>query len=189
MLGVGYVAQQPRQGYQRQAARTRGEELGKIEFRGQALSDEPFPAVFRVTGSSLTFRARTAELAQGAGDGRFVVVAVEVDRLVGIGKLVISGAEEASIHDLIVDPEFRGLGIGSRILRMLVEWCDERQIRDIRLSATRASHGFFERNGFAPHTDSETEMRYSRGGAPIATAFGVGWSTALSHVELDELTK
>lgn len=189
MLGVGSITQQRRQEYQRQTARTRGEELGKIEFRGQSLSEEPFAAVFRVTGSSLAFRARTAELAQGPVDSRFVAVAYEGNRLVGIGKLVISGAQEASIRDLTVDPEFRGLGIGSRILRMLVGWCEDRQIRDIRLTSTRASHSFFERNGFASHADGETEMRYSRGWATFTTAFGVDWSTALGHIELAELTK
>lgn len=189
MLGVEYVAREHLQEYQRQAARTKGESLGKIEFRGQSLPEEPFPALFRVMGSSLAFRARTAELAQGPGDSRFVVVAYEGARLVGIGKLVTYGAHEASIHDLIVDPEFRGLGIGSRILQMLVGWCEDRQIRDIRLSATRASRGFFVRNGFALRPDDEAEMQYSRESEPVANGFRMGWSASPSHIELEELTK
>ena len=189
MLGVEYAAQERQDEYPRQAARTEIRGLGKIEYRGQSLSEEQFPAMFRVTGSSLAFRARTAELAERPGDCRFVVVAYEGARLVGIGKVVRSGEHEATIHDLIVDPEFRGWGIGSRILRMLVGWCEDRQIRDIRLSATRASHGFFARNGFAARTDDETEMRYSREWVPIVGELSMGWPTTLSHIELEELTK
>lgn len=189
MLGVAYVAQERQHEYQRLAVRTEGENLGKIEFRGQSLSEEPFPELFKVTGSSLAFRARTAELAKKPGDSRFVAVAYEGDRLVGIGKVATSGDHQASIRDLIVDPEFRGLGIGRRILRMLVEWCEDRQIGDIQLTATRASRGFFDRNGFALRADGETEMRYSRERAPVGSSVGMDWSTALSGIELEEVTK
>ncbi|MFS0713157.1 GNAT family N-acetyltransferase [Microbacterium sp. 2P01SA-2] len=83
--------------------------------------------------------------------GSWVVCSARDDdgKLVGIGRLISDGALHAFVTEMIVATSARGAGIGSEILRMLVDESRRRGVSDIQLFAARGRAAFYERHGFA----------------------------------------
>jgi GNAT superfamily N-acetyltransferase len=88
-----------------------------------------------------------------------VVSAYEDERLVGLGRLISDGVVYALIVDLIVLPAYRGRGIGSGILRRLLERCQASDIRNIQLFAAQGMAGFYRRHGFVERPVDAPGMR------------------------------
>jgi amino-acid N-acetyltransferase len=77
--------------------------------------------------------------------GTFVVAELD-GRLVGCGALTRLGADLAEIRSLGLQPEYKGQGIGKRIVAMLVE--EARALGIPKVMALTYEVAFFERNGF-----------------------------------------
>lgn len=75
------------------------------------------------------------------------VVAVSDGKVVGCGALLQLGADLVEIRSLGIDPEYKGQGIGSRIVELLEERAREQGIP--KLMALTYEVRFFERNGFS----------------------------------------
>lgn len=56
----------------------------------------------------------------------------------------------AYIMNMYTEPEYRGMGIATHILELLVEECRARGVRKITLEATEAGRGVYARYGFVP---------------------------------------
>jgi len=67
------------------------------------------------------------------------------ERLVGAGRAISDGALRAAIFDMVVLPEYQGQGIGTKILKYLVEHA-EAEI--IMLFANPGKEPFYGRFGF-----------------------------------------
>ena len=59
----------------------------------------------------------------------YLRIAYDRDRIVGFGRTVDDGKYYGMIVDLVVDPDFQGRGIGSKILRELQEEMQGYKIR------------------------------------------------------------
>lgn len=70
--------------------------------------------------------------------------------MIGMGRAISDGASDAYIQDVTVKREFRGRGIGARIVRTLSEELRSRGIGWIGLVAEPGSRAFYERLGFEP---------------------------------------
>jgi N-acetylglutamate synthase-like GNAT family acetyltransferase len=75
-------------------------------------------------------------------------------RIVGTIALLDIGHHQAALRKMFVDRDFRGQQAGTavRLLDTLIEWAEEREVREIFLGTTAkflAAHRFYERNGFA----------------------------------------
>ena len=70
-------------------------------------------------------------------------------RLVGFTRVVTDHATVSWVCDVVVDPEFRGRGLGTQMMAAVVEHpC----IRDVRsILATRDAHGLYEKFGYRRH--------------------------------------
>ncbi|HIH02765.1 MAG TPA: GNAT family N-acetyltransferase [Methanoregulaceae archaeon] len=79
-------------------------------------------------------------------------VAVAVDpatgETVGMGRAISDGASDAYIQDVIVEPPYRGRGIGRRIVDALLERCSADGILWVGVVAEPGSVAFWERAGF-----------------------------------------
>ena len=78
----------------------------------------------------------------GCGKHRSVKVAWEDDRIIGMctAQIRISTAQgklSAVVEDLVVDTDFRGLGIGGRLLGAIEDWARARGISTLSLLADR----------------------------------------------------
>ncbi|HQT27485.1 MAG TPA: GNAT family N-acetyltransferase [Burkholderiales bacterium] len=66
-------------------------------------------------------------------------------RLVGAGRALSDGVWRAAIYDVAVLPDYQGKGIGSQIIRHLVEHAN---VEVITLYAAPGKEAFYERFGF-----------------------------------------
>jgi ribosomal protein S18 acetylase RimI-like enzyme len=76
-------------------------------------------------------------IAVGAWDG---------ERLVGFTRALSDGTYRAYVEDVVVDPDYRGRGIGERMVAALLRTLAD--IETVSLFCEPARVGFYERNGF-----------------------------------------
>ena len=107
-----------------------------------------FFKLFETTGWNASYRLTEEELVQAVRNSWHTVSAYDGPRLVGFGRTLCDGIVHALILDMIVVPEYRLKGIGSEILRRLLEHCRSAGIRDIQLFCAKGKSGFYEKNGF-----------------------------------------
>ena len=119
-----------------------------LVFRDDPPDRAAFFALFESTGWNEEYRLGADDIAEAVEGSVFLRCAYDGDRLVGVGRVVGDGRLHALIVDLIVDPAWRGRGLGSSILRALVERCRARGIPDIQLFSATGKAPFYEGNGF-----------------------------------------
>lgn len=69
---------------------------------------------------------------------------------VGMGRVISDGVSDAYIQDLVVIPEWRGQGIGKKILSALISYCHDHHITWIGLIAEPGTTNFYKSMGFSP---------------------------------------
>lgn len=84
-----------------------------------------------------------------AGSHCFLVAEFEGE-IVGMGRAISDRASDAYIQDVAVKPAFKGKGIGTGIVRRLIERLQQDGISWIGLIAERNSHPFYREIGFSP---------------------------------------
>ncbi len=133
-----------------------------VKLKDEIPSIQKFWPLFLSTGWNDEYDLSPQELASALGQSWHVVSAYEDERLVGLGRVVSDGTLHAMIYDLIVDPDFQGRGIGSRVLERLVQGCLEANIRDIQLFSARGKEKFYRKRGFAPRPSDAPGMQYEK---------------------------
>jgi len=71
-----------------------------------------------------------------------------IKKAVGMGRILSDGVSDAYIQDLVVLKEYRNLGIGSEIVKVLMDHCKKKGINWIALIAEPKQDGFYETLGF-----------------------------------------
>ncbi len=79
-----------------------------------------------------------------------VAVDPENGRAVGMGRVISDGVSDGYIQDLVVLPEYRKTGIGTRIVSILVKKCLESGISWMGLIAEPGTENFYLPFGFHP---------------------------------------
>lgn len=88
-----------------------------------------------------------------------VLSAWDGDRLIGFGRVLTDYVYRASIWDMVVDPDYQGLDIGTQIMQRILQHPDLIQVELFWL-CTRDKQSFYEKLGF---TDKEqTGMVWAR---------------------------
>jgi len=84
---------------------------------------------------------------------RSYVLAKDDDKLVGYGALHIHSPHLAEVRSLIVDQQYRGMGIGKKIVNFTLQEAFEYQLKEVLVLTY--SKNFFEKLGFIeiPKTD------------------------------------
>lgn len=96
-------------------------------------------------------------------NGIFSVVVVCNGKVVGMGRLVGDGVMYWYIQDVVVLPEYQGMGLGKAIVERLMKYAEENSIPDtsitIGLMAAKGKEGFYKKLGFIMRPDD----RYGAG--------------------------
>ncbi len=91
--------------------------------------------------------------------------AVAIDRktskLTGMGRVISDGVSDGYIQDLVVLPEYRRGGVGTKIVATLIEACRVKGVLWIGLIAEPGSERFYEELGFRA-MPGHAPMIYSR---------------------------
>ena len=69
-------------------------------------------------------------------------------KAVGMGRLLSDGVSDAYIQDLVVLPNYRGYGIGKRLVKKLIDLCLSRKISWIGLISEPGQSRFYTHIGF-----------------------------------------
>ncbi|HJJ48335.1 MAG TPA: GNAT family N-acetyltransferase [Methanocorpusculum sp.] len=83
----------------------------------------------------------------------FVVAVDARARAIGMGRLISDGVSDGYIQDVIVFPEYRNKGIGSRIVNLLKNLGRAHDLSWIGLIAAPGKTDFYKRAGFEPMQD------------------------------------
>ncbi len=79
----------------------------------------------------------------------YFVIAIENDKIIGMGRAISDKASDAYIQDVSVIKEFRGKGLGTAIVAMLLDQLLKDNIQWIGVIAERDTHPFYEKLGFS----------------------------------------
>ncbi|MBF0395993.1 MAG: GNAT family N-acetyltransferase [Desulfobacterales bacterium] len=78
----------------------------------------------------------------------FFVAALKDKNIIGMGRAISDRVSDAYIQDVTVEKSYRGQGIGTSIIKFLIENLRSDGLKWIGLIAERNSYGFYERFGF-----------------------------------------
>ena len=78
-------------------------------------------------------------------------------RQIGLARVVTDRATFAYLCDVYVEPEFRGRGVGKRLMAAVVAHADLQGLRRFQL-VTRDAHALYERFSFTPLAQPERHM-------------------------------
>lgn len=121
-----------------------------ITYENRSPDPTAYAELYETSGWNAMYRCTPAELEESLRRSWFFVSALRDETLLGTGRLVSDGVLYAVVFDMIVAPDWRGRGVGSEILRRLLERCEVAGIRDVLLFAARGTESFYRRHGFAP---------------------------------------
>jgi len=77
-----------------------------------------------------------------------VVVKSSNGKAVGMGRIISDGVSDAYFQDIIVLPDYRGIGLGSMIVKKLIDFCIGKGIYWIGLISEPGQNGFYLKNDF-----------------------------------------
>lgn len=91
------------------------------------------------------------------GNGNFWV-ALDGDKVIGTIAAIDFDSKNLALRKMFVDSNYRGCGVGKKLLNSLVSWAGERKVKKICLGTIdkfTVAHKFYEKNGFLRVTNSD----------------------------------
>ena len=83
--------------------------------------------------------------------GSFVFVVVinnKLNKAIGMGRILSDGISDAYFQDLIILPEYRGKGLGKKLVKFLLKFCLSKGIQWIGLISEPGQDGFYSSMNF-----------------------------------------
>ena len=77
-----------------------------------------------------------------------VAVKKDTGKAIGMGRVISDGVSDAYIQDLVVLPEYRGHGVGKKLVNALLEYCLSKKLLWISLIAEPEQDKFYLSLGF-----------------------------------------
>ncbi|MCM1991141.1 GNAT family N-acetyltransferase [Oceanirhabdus seepicola] len=109
---------------------------------------------FKERFKSFTFEWRIGKLSENEDRKINVIVVSDKDKEENIGYCLASVlGSYGNIESLYIDPEYRGLNIGERLMTDSLEWINSYEVEDIMIGVAGGNEdafGFYEKFGFYP---------------------------------------
>ena len=123
--------------------------MDHITFDDTSLPDiKAYWDLFQTTGWNEEYHFTEQDLAEAIENSWYILSLYDAEWLIGFGRIIADGVHHALIVDLIIHPDFQGMGLGSELLDRLVSKCKAYQIRDIQLFSAKDKSAFYEKAGF-----------------------------------------
>jgi GNAT superfamily N-acetyltransferase len=119
-----------------------------ITFREELPKTKEYWNLFQTTGWNQRYNFSTKDLESAIQNSWYAVSIYNSNDLIGFGRVIAYGIHHALIVDMIIHPDHQGKGLGSKLLKKLVDKCKEKKIRDIQLFSAKDKYNFYEKNGF-----------------------------------------
>ncbi|GEM_PF-79595 len=134
--------------------------FNNIRIKEQLPGTDDYWDLFATTGWNNEYNFSAADLAKAIANSWYAISAFDSGKLIGFGRVIADGLHHALIVDIIVHPEYQGIGIGTAILKGLLKRCKDEKIRDIQLFAAADKYGFYEKHGFRARPHNAPGMQY-----------------------------
>ncbi|OIP74934.1 MAG: GNAT family N-acetyltransferase [Oscillatoriales cyanobacterium CG2_30_44_21] len=92
-------------------------------------------------------------LAIAISNSKPVVTAWDSDRLIGHARATSDGIYRATIWDVVIDPEYRGVGLGKKLVKTVLDHPNIRNVERIYLMTTHQQK-FYEQIGFEQNSST-----------------------------------
>jgi ribosomal protein S18 acetylase RimI-like enzyme len=92
-------------------------------------------------------------LAIAISNSKPVVTAWDGDRLIGHARATSDGIYRANIWDVVIDPEYRGVGLGKKLVKTVLEHSNMCNVERIYLMTTHQQK-FYEQIGFEQNSST-----------------------------------
>ena len=135
------------------------EEKMPITLKEQIPDKKEYCKLFNTTGWNSIYNATPDDLELANKNSWLVLSAYDGGKLVGFGRVLTDHVLHAMIYEMIVLPEYQDKGIGSMILKRIVQRCKEKNIRDIQLFCPKGKRGFYEKYSFQARPDDAPGMQ------------------------------
>lgn len=131
----------------------------QITLKEQLPDKQEYFNLFITTGWNSIYNATPEDLEQANKNSWIVLSAYDGGKLMGFGRVVTDFVLHAMIYDMIVLPEYQNKGIGTMILKRLLQKCKEKNIRDIQLFCAKGKREFYEKHSFEARPDDAPGMQ------------------------------
>ncbi len=135
-----------------------------MEYKDKIPFKTEFYPLYIATGWNERLQLSPDELKKAIHNSFAVVSVYEHDELIGFGRVVSDGVAYATIYDVMVTPKWQNQGVGSQIIRILVNKCERHDIRRIYLFAAKDAENYFKRLGFVARPTGSRGMVYEKTG-------------------------
>ncbi|HQO02815.1 MAG TPA: GNAT family N-acetyltransferase [Spirochaetota bacterium] len=133
-----------------------------IEFRANKPTIQEYRNLYESTGWVSVKSISDVMLQKAIENSWFCVSVYDDETIIGIGRLISDGALYAFVCDMIVLPLYQRKGIGSTILRMLKEKCNETGFQRVWLFSAPERIEFYVKNGFEKRPENAPGMQMIR---------------------------
>lgn len=89
-----------------------------------------------------------------------VITVCDAQRLIGFARATSDGIYRATIWDVVIHPEYRGMGLGSKLVETVLSHQRMNRVERVYLITTHQQQ-FYERIGFQPNS-STTMVLYNQ---------------------------
>ena len=113
--------------------------------------------VHRFLSTSYWAEGRTRDVVERSMANSICFGAYTNGRQIGFGRVVTDRAVFGYLADIFVLPEFRGAGVGKRLVRAMLEHPDVARLNSVQLR-TRDAHGLYKLFGFVPIANADEMM-------------------------------
>lgn len=135
-----------------------------MEYKDKIPLKTEFYPLYIATGWNERLQLNPDELDKAIHNSFAVVSVYKNDELIGFGRVVSDGVAYATIYDVMVTPMWQKQGIGSQIIRILVNKCERHDIRRIHLFAAKDAENYFRRLGFVARPVDSRGMIFEKTG-------------------------
>ena len=119
----------------------------KIKYSNQIPNAEELYRLYDFDGWNDFLKLPKEDLHRAMIQSWLIISAYDEDRLIGPGRVISDGVINGYICGLIVHPDYRRKGIGTEIMRKLVEECQKANIH-IELFSEHHNASYYEKVGF-----------------------------------------
>lgn len=106
-----------------------------------------FEKICSLLGNTYWAKDRPAELIRKSIDNSLCFSILNKSGQIGFGRVVTDYSVFAWIADIIIDPEFRGLGLGKFLMETIIN--HPLVPKNLQLLKTKDAHGLYEQFGFS----------------------------------------
>nr|WP_026010873.1 GNAT family N-acetyltransferase [Paenibacillus sp. OSY-SE] len=118
-----------------------------IRYTDEVPSPDQIYCLYDCFGWNEFLKLSKVQLHQAMVQSWSVISAYDEDALIGTGRIISDGVMNAYLCGLVVHPDYQGQGIGSEIVRQLVEKSRQKNLH-VELFCTEELTNYYEKLGF-----------------------------------------